>query len=143
MKIDAPINLCIKTAGIADLPLLMKHDVHVSEEILHEIILAGRVYLARVDDVFAGWMRHGLFWDETPFLNMLYLLAPFRNRGFGRQMMAWWEGEMLKRGFCTVMTSTQVTEHAQHFYQKLGYRAVGGFFYNDDPYEIILIKNLD
>lgn len=41
-----------------------------------------------------------------------------------------------------IMTSTASNEYAQHFYLKLGYRAIGGFSFQNDPYEIILIKDI-
>lgn len=57
-------------------------------------------------------------------------------------MMAWWEREMHSQGFDTLMTSTASDEYAQHFYQKLGYSAVGGFALPGEVYELIFVKNL-
>ena len=44
--------------------------------------------------------------------------------------------------YSNVMTSTASNEYAQHFYNKLGYIAVGGFSPVGEPYEIILSKVL-
>ena len=40
------------------------------------------------------------------------------------------------------MTSSQQDEYAQHFYVKLGYRAVGSFMLEGDSLEIIFEKRL-
>lgn len=32
-----------------------------------------------------GWLRWGLFWDNTPMMNMLYLLKGHRNKGYGKE----------------------------------------------------------
>lgn len=86
-----------------------------------------RIYIVEAEDSIAGWLRYGLFWDNTPFMNMLYLLEEYRGKGLGSALVSHWERELLARGFSTVMTSTASDEYAQHFYHKLGYRAVGGF----------------
>ena len=47
---------------------------------------------------------------------------------------------MKKLGYENVLTSTQSNEDAQHFYRKIGYREIGGFTLENDPYEIIFEK---
>lgn len=71
--------------------------------------------------------------------NLVYLS---RGKGYGRQMVKYWEKEMQKLDFNVVMTSTASDEYAQHFYHKLGYKIIGGFTLGADPYEVILSKNL-
>ena len=85
-------------------------------------------------------MRYSLFWDNTPFLNMLFLLERWRGQGAGRQMMT--VSEMKALGYQLIMTSTASNECAQHFYTKLGYRAVGSFLPEGEPLELIFSKRL-
>lgn len=40
------------------------------------------------------------------------------------------------------MTTTQSNEYAQHFYNRLGYAAAGGFLLPGESYELILAKKL-
>ena len=134
--------MTIRTATIADLPILADHDRHISKTELENLIRLGRVTVAEESGEFAGWLRWNLFWDNTPFLNMLFLLAPHRGKGFGREMMRNWEARMKEKGFDRVMTSTASDEYAQLFYQKLGYAAIGGFTPAGDPYEILFSKTL-
>lgn len=131
----------IRTAKISDLELL-RQDRHISENELKNSISCKRVYIAEENGVFAGWLRYNLFWDNTPFMNMLYVLDGYRGSGFGKALVSRWENDMAALGYNTVMTSTASNEYAQHFYNKLGYTAAGGFMPPDEPLEIILIKSI-
>jgi GNAT superfamily N-acetyltransferase len=134
--------MTIRTAVMADLPVLAGYDRHVSEQELENLIRLGRVTIAEADGEFLGWLRWNLFWDNTPFLNMLFLTEAHRGQGYGKAMMDHWEAVMKDQGFDRVMTSTASDEYAQHFYQKLGYTAIGGFTIPGDPYELIFCKEL-
>lgn len=134
--------MTIRTATPADLPLLAESDRHITREELVNLIALGRVAVAEEGETFLGWMRWNLFWDNTPFLNMLYLLEPHRGKGYGTAMMNWWEAEMRARGQDTVMTSTASDEYVQHFYVNLAYTAIGGFAPFGESYELIFAKKL-
>ena len=45
---------------------------------------------------FIGWLRFNLFWDNIPFMNMLYFLEDYREKGYGSQLASFWEQEMKK-----------------------------------------------
>ena len=91
-----------------------------------------------------GIMRYNLFWDNTPFLTLIYIEETEQRQGFGRQAMLHWEDEMRGLGYKMVMTSTQADEQAQHFYRKLGYVDRGCLVLDGTPFEqaleIIMIK---
>lgn len=132
----------IRTATFADCSILSAWDRHIAATELEHLISMERVLILEIDGTFAGWLRWNLFWDNTPFLNLLFLLEPFRGHGFGKAMMEHWESAMRNAGFDTVITSTASDEYAQHFYQKLNYTAIGGFTPFGDPYELLLAKKL-
>ena len=134
--------MSIRTAKLDDLPMLKQHDRHISAQELEHSVRLGRVYMAETQGEFAGWLRYNLFWDNTPFMNLLYALDGHRGKGLGRALVGHWEARMKQAGYETVMASTQSNEYAQHFYNKLGYAAVGGFLLPDEPYELILAKKL-
>ena len=131
-----------RTATAADLPILDFHDHHISKKELDHLIRLGRITVAEADGEFIGWLRWNLFWDNTPFLNMLYLLEPHRGQGHGKALIEHWEARMKEQGFDRVMTSTASDEYAQHFYQRLGYSAIGGFTPFGESYELIFGKML-
>ncbi len=132
----------IRTAQKEDLGILCQYDKHIAKDELVYCISRNRIYIAEEKGKFIGWLRYNLFWDNTPFMNMLYFLDDYRGKGFGRQLVDYWEKQMKILNYKCVMTSTASDEYAQHFYNRLGYRAIGGFNYQLDPYEIILMKEI-
>lgn len=133
----------IRSAEIKDIDVLIQYDKHIPKEEIRNIIQQSHIYIVENDSRFAGWLRYNLFWDNTPFINMLYILGEYRGKGFGRQAVEFWENKMRQQGYRTFMTSTRADEYAQHFYSKLGYEAVGGFRPDNEPYEIIFSKSDD
>ncbi len=134
--------MTIRHATNNDIDLLLFHDKHISKPELATSISLSRVLIAEHGVTSIGWLRYNLFWDNTPFMNMLYILEPYQRQGFGTALVAFWEEEMKRAGFSLVMTSTQQNEFAQHFYTRLGYRSVGGFTLPNEPLEIIFVKNI-
>ena len=134
--------MTIKPASEPHIPLLLQYDRHISESELRILVSLGRILIAEEQGSFFGWLRWNLFWDNTPFMNLLYFLEPFRGKGYGRALVEFWEAEMKESGYPMVLTSTQSDEYAQHFYQKLGYSAIGGFIPFGDSYELIFSKIL-
>ncbi len=130
----------IRFAFEKDLEFLHRHDRHISLEELRYAVARRRVLVAEERGALAGWLRYNLFWDNTPFMNLLYVLEEYRGKGVGKELAAFWEGEMARRGFGVFMTSTQSDEYAQHFYRKLGYRDVGGFQFPGESFELIFVK---
>ncbi len=132
----------IRIAHATDLYFLQQHDEHISEAELENAIERGRVLIAEADGKTVGWLRYNLFWDNTPFMNMLFVMSEYRGKRHGTHLIAHWEKQMKQLGFHTVMTSTQANEYAQHFYHKLGYKTIGGFLMGSEPYELILSKEI-
>lgn len=137
LDLSAPIRV----ATASDLAVLASHDRHVAPDELERLIAQQRVLILEVDGAFAGWLRWGLFWDELPFMNMLYLLEPYRRVGYGRVLVAHWEQAMAARGARTLLTSSLADEPAQHFYRRLGYVDSGALLLPGEATEIIFRKD--
>jgi len=135
-------GLNIRHAAAADYDWLKEHDQHVSPEILRNKIDAGEVYIVQENNRIIGWLPYNLFWDNIPFMNMLYILEEYRNQGIGKRLVTFWETKMKEQGYRDVLTSTLSNENGQHFYRKLGYIEIGGLKYLDDPYELIFYKRI-
>ena len=86
--------------------------------------------------------RYHLFWDQIPFMSMLFCMEGKRGQGYGGRLVDFWEGEMGRKGFGMVLTSTLSSEGAQHFYRKRGYVDCGSLLLPGEPLEIILRKEL-
>ena len=130
----------IRYAGSDDYFWLIEYDKNISEKILKNKIENMELYVAENNDKIVGWLRYNLFWDNIPFMNMIYLLEEHRRMGIGAKLIKYWEDEMKQKGYKNVLTSTQSNEEAQYFYRKMGYKEIGGFRYFDEPYEIIFQK---
>jgi ribosomal protein S18 acetylase RimI-like enzyme len=134
-------DIVIRHANDNDYSWLQEHDEHISDKVLTDKIKNQEIYVAEIDEKIIGWLRYNLFWDNIPFMNMLYILEEYRNQGIGTKLTKYWEIEMKQKGYNSVLTSTQSNEDAQHFYRKTGYTEIGGFKYLDHPYEIIFQKD--
>lgn len=132
----------IRYADENDFEIVRIYDRHIREEELQNVIRARRVLVMFQEDSFVGWLRFSLFWDEIPFMNMLYFLEQYRGRGYGGQLVKYWEKEMKSSGYEMVMTSTLSNEPAQFFYRKKGYMDCGSLLLSGVPLEIILKKSL-
>ena len=132
----------IRYANSNDIELISKYDKHISKKELTNIIELNRIIIMFKADEFVGWLRYNLFWDNIPFMNMLYFLDNKRGRGYGTELVSFWENEMLKMGYDYVLTSTQSNEDAQYFYRKLNYVDSGSLLLPNEPLEIIFYKNL-
>lgn len=132
----------IRYANVDDVELLSKYDKHISKEELESIIKLQRVIVMYNEEKFVGWLRYNLFWDNTPFMNMLYFLDDERGKGYGKTLVSFWENEMLKKGYDSVLTSTQSNEEAQFFYRKLDYVDSGALLLPEEPLEIIFYKKI-
>ena len=127
-----------------DKPFWFSLDEHLGEDEFLLKIRDKRGYIICDNDKPIGIMRYNLFWDNTPFLTLIYIDESEQGKGFGRQAMLFWEEEMRGLGYKMVMTSTQADEQAQHFYRKLGYIDRGCLVLDntplEQPLEIIMIK---
>lgn len=132
----------IRLASSSDLAWLRERDSHIEPGELASIIRRGRILLAENDNRITGWLRWGMFWDEIPFMNMLFVDSAERNRGIGGHLVQHWEEAMHHDGHTHVLTSTLANESAQYFYRHIGYLDCGGLLLPDEPIEILLRKGL-
>jgi GNAT superfamily N-acetyltransferase len=134
----------IRQAGADDVGWLSARDRHVSAAELAAVVGRGRVLLLVEDDVHQplGWLRWGLFWDSVPFMNLLFVVAEHRGRGFGRMLVEGWESRCRDAGHGLVLTSSMSDEEAQHFYRHLGYQDSGTLQLPDEAPEIVFRRQL-
>ena len=132
----------IRFAEKSDIKILSTYDKHIRITELESSISLGRVIVAEDNETLIGWLRWNLFWDNTPFMNMLFILGQYRSCGYGRKMVAYWEKQMKTKGYDLVMTSSLSKEAAQHFYRKLNYVDSGAILLPEETLEIIFVKKL-
>lgn len=137
------MQMRIRRAGSDDLEYIRERDKHVQAKLIPAKIAGGEILvLGDENGENIGWLRYGYFWDNTPFMNMLWLDEPHRGRGYGKQAVLHWEDGLRGEGFRLVMTSTLANEEAQHFYRKLGYKDAGCLLLEGEALEILMTKSL-
>ena len=134
--------MVIEYAREKDFQFILNNDKHVSKNLIENKISNGEIFVVREGERNVGWLRYGYFWDNIPFMNMLYLDCEYRGIGIGKALVGFWESEMKSKGYSLVMTSTQSDEQAQHFYRKLKYKDAGSLLLENEPLEIILTKRI-
>ncbi|WP_426333244.1 GNAT family N-acetyltransferase [Paenibacillus silvae] len=132
----------IEYALQTDYTYIVEKDRHIHQALVNAKITEKEIYILWEDEARIGWMRYGYFWDNMPFMNMIWMEEPYRGRGLGRMVVQHWENEMKQKGFDIVMTSTQSDEQAQHFYRKMGYVDAGALLLDTQPLEVILVKRI-
>lgn len=135
----------ISFATEKDCEWIQNHDRHLDVKLILPKISGKEIYLLRdhENETIIGWLRYGYFWDNTPFMNMLWIDELYRNQGLGKAAADYWENEMKQQGYNLIMTSTQADEGAQHFYRKLGYKDAGSLLLDSQPLEIFFTKKLN
>jgi ribosomal protein S18 acetylase RimI-like enzyme len=136
------MDVSTRTACDSDLPFLCEADSHLSREDQTQVVSMGRVMVAEVDGAAVGLLRWGLFWDQVPFMNLLWVVPERRGQGIGTTLVVAWERSQLAAGHDLVLTSTMSDERSQHLYRRLGYVDTGALFLPDEAAELILRKPL-
>lgn len=138
--------MLIRYVDIKDKDAWNRLDTHLPENEFAEKVRTKQGYVLEDEGKIIGILRYNLFWDNTPFCTMLFVDYEHHMKGFGKQLMEYWENDMKAQGYGMIMTSTQVDEDAQHFYRKLGYKDCGGFVVDvpgyEQPMEMIMIKDI-
>lgn len=133
----------IRYAEATDFEWLREKDRHIRADELAASIEKRRVPVMLCEGNPIGWLRYNLFWDNTPFLNMLYFSEDFRGKGYGTQLIRFWERDMAAQGYERVLTSTLSDERAQFFYRKNGYVDCGVLFLPGEAAELLFRKELN
>jgi ribosomal protein S18 acetylase RimI-like enzyme len=136
------VSTIARSASPADLPFLEGLDTHIAADDLAALVAAGRVLVGDVDGAPVGFLRWGLFWDQVPFMYLLWVLPDWRGRGVGTTLVEASEKAQAAAAHEMVLTSTVSAETAQHFYRRLGYLDTGSLLLPDEPAELIFRKHL-
>ena len=72
--------MLIRIAELKDIDLIKQYDKHIAEAELTNVLMLGRIFIAEENNDLIGWLRYNYFWDNTPFMNMLYILNKYRKK---------------------------------------------------------------
>ncbi|MBC2871732.1 hypothetical protein H7271_08985 [Bittarella massiliensis] len=94
----------------------------------------GRVMAAREGGEIAGWLRWDLLWDNTPFLNLLSVVAGPRGRNGAARLLR----KTDERG--RAPTFPLSSEGAQRLHRRRGYTGAGALLLPGEAMEIFFVK---
>ena len=138
--------LNIRFAENTDKEFWYSLDKHLPDKEFDKKVRDKMGYIILEDKKPIGLLRYNLFWDNTPFLTLIFIDWAYQKKGIGCKTMDFWEQEMKKAGYGMIMVSTQVDEKAQHFYRKLGYKDCGCLVMDipnyEQPMEMFMAKPL-
>lgn len=123
--------------------MLSELDGHISKTELLNVIERRRVIVTAEGERILGWLRYGLFWDNLPFMNMLYIIDGERGKGLGTALCDFWEREIKELGYSLALISTQSDERGQFFFRERGYMDCGSLILPNEVTEIIMYKRLE
>lgn len=130
----------ITKANMDDFIILNLLDEHISEKELMKSINDQRINLLYKGDVLIGILRYNLFWDNTPFINFIYIKEEYRHQKYGTKLLENFEYEMKNKGYGIILTSSLSNENGQTFFRKNGYIDCGSLILPHDVSELLFNK---
>ncbi|MEM8833295.1 MAG: GNAT family N-acetyltransferase, partial [Pseudomonadota bacterium] len=88
-----------------DLNWLKCHDIHVKEAWIKRCIGHNEYLVSAHENELTGFIRFSNFWGKLPYLDMIFILPEYRNRGIGKSLFLFWEKEMKKNNAKVLITS--------------------------------------
>lgn len=96
------------------------------ESFFREGVAAARVFIARSDDVSAGYLIYQVWWGNTPFLALLRVLPEFRGKGIGRTLLTLCEEKLKKEGYAALISSSEnINLDGNAFHRTMGFEPIG------------------
>lgn len=129
-------------ATIDDVAELSEKDHHLSLELLTNKVIDHQVLIIKDEDKIVAWLRYGFFWDDVPFINLLFVEETYRRLRLGTEMVLFWERKMANSGYKQAMTSALASEDGQFFWRNLGYIDCGSLLFNGESTELFFSKKL-
>ncbi len=125
----------LKVVTDSDKEFVMSIDKYIDDTGYSNQVYTKSGYVIWEENQRVGIMAHCILWDNLPFLNLIFVKEEYRNKGFAKKAIIYWENEMKNQGYKMTLISTQVDEKAQHLYRKLGYIDCGGLVFQNTPFD--------
>lgn len=104
----------IRLADSKDKQKIIKYDNHIHHNKVGECIWNQLVYVLCDEKKIVGVLRYSLFWQAIPFLDLLYIDENYQGKGYGRQMMEYWESVMQRMKYKFALTDLKKTQSLQY-----------------------------
>jgi len=121
------LNDCVQALVDSELGRLYFTGEGSAERAVREGLVQRTLYVALADGACAGfawYLPKGAF-HSFPYLHIIAISAPFRGKGFGRQLLAFIESLAFAEADKLFLVVADFNPRARRFYEKAGYRLVG------------------
>ena len=98
------------------------------------------------ENQYLGYIRFSYFWGKYPYLDMISIVQNQQGRGIGNSLYLFWEDQMRRAGFKTLVTSSfQNLTDVQNWHWRNGFREAGKLTLgkNEPNPEIFFVKELE
>lgn len=103
------------------------------------------VYVMEDQDLLAFlWLSQNGCFEKYPYLHMLVVKEGLRSKGYGRQMIDYFENVICRDRQKVFLMVGDYNLRARRLYEKLGYKEVGCLpdFYKDQVTEYLMMKTI-
>lgn len=104
-------------------------DRHLPEKEFDRKIRDKMGYVICEGETPVGILRYHLFWDNTPFLAMLFVDWQYQKKGYGRALMEFWEEEMPSRVMACCWCRRRWMKMHSTFIENLVIKIVAGYWW--------------
>ncbi len=118
-------EIVVRTATEGDLNFVSQ-DGHLPDSFVKRKVSDADVFLALRDGEPIGYLRLEWLWSKLPYVEMIWVLEPYRRAGVGRALLAHVEAEVASRGHVALYSSSQADEpEPQAWHRRMGFEECG------------------
>ena len=105
---------------------VVSQDGHLLDSVVKRKVSDADVFLALRDGEPVGYLRLEWLWSKLPYIEMIWVLGPYRRAGVGRALLAHVEAEVASRGHIALYSSSQADEsEPQAWHRRMGFEDCG------------------
>ena len=123
------MEIKIRFAGVDDFKIVRDIDPHsqyIDPEKIKLKIQGKEIILAFIGNKPVGLMKFSYFWSTRPYLDLIWFKPEFRKKGFGKQLLQFWENYLINQGHTYIFSSSQENEpEPQEWHVKQGFIKCG------------------
>ena len=118
-------EIVVRTARVGDLDFVSQDD-YLPDFVIKRKVGDGDVVLALWDGEPVGYLRLEWLWSKLPYIELIWVLEPYRRAGVGRALLTHVEVEIISRGHVALYSSSQADEpEPQAWHRRMGFEECG------------------
>ena len=104
----------------------VSQDGYLPDAVVKRKVADGDAFVAFRDGQPVGYLRLEWLWSKLPYIELVWVLDPYRRAGVGRALLTCTEAEVASRGHATLLSSSQTDEpEPQAWHRRMGFEECG------------------